>query len=59
MDMREIWFSSHLGGSVSFAGVQESGCISGRLPDDPGGFTCMVIFASDQFWSSTSFGRVC
>ena len=21
---------------------RESGCISGRLPDDPGGFTCMV-----------------
>ena len=32
---------SHLGGSVSLPGVQESGCISGRLPDDPGGFTCM------------------
>ena len=23
-------------------GVRESGCISGRLPDDLGGFTCMV-----------------
>ena len=22
-------------------GVRESGSISGRLPDDPGGFTCM------------------
>ena len=32
---------SHPGGSVSLPGVRESGCISGRLPDDPGGFTCM------------------
>ena len=32
---------SHLGGSVSLPGVRESGCISGRLLDDPGGFTCM------------------
>ena len=32
---------SHPGGSVSLPGVQESGCISGRLPDDPGGFTYM------------------
>ena len=31
------------GGSVSLPGVWESGCISGRLPDDPGGFTCMEI----------------
>ena len=31
---------SHPGGSVSLSGVRESGCISGRLPDDPGGFTC-------------------
>ena len=23
-------------------GVQESGCISGRLPHDPGGFTCIL-----------------
>ena len=33
---------SHLGGSVSLPGVQESGCISGKLLDDPGGFTCML-----------------
>ena len=32
---------SHPGGSVSLPGVRESGRISGRLPDDPGGFTCM------------------
>ena len=32
---------SHPGGSVSLPGVRELGCISGRLPDDPGGFTCM------------------
>ena len=32
---------SHLGGSVSLPGVRELGCISGRLPDDLGGFTCM------------------
>ena len=24
-------------------GVQESGSISGRLPDDLGGFTCMIF----------------
>ena len=34
---------SHPGGSVSLPGVRESGCISGRLPDDPGGFTCMKV----------------
>ena len=33
---------SHLGGSVSLPGVRESGRISGRLPDNPGGFTCMT-----------------
>ena len=33
---------SHPGGSVSLTGVRESGSISGRLPDDPGGFTCMT-----------------
>ena len=32
---------SHPGGSVSLPGVRESGRIFGRLPDDPGGFTCM------------------
>ena len=32
---------SHPENSVSLSGVQESGSISGRLPDDPGGFTCM------------------
>ena len=32
---------SHPGGSVSLPGVRESGHISGRLPDNPGGFTCM------------------
>ena len=32
-----------MGGSVSLTGVWESGCISGRLPDDPGGFTCMKL----------------
>ena len=35
---------SHPGGSVSLPGVRELGCISGRLPDDPGGFTCMYQF---------------
>ena len=30
---------SHPGGSVS----RESGSISGRLPDDPGGFACMKM----------------
>ena len=34
---------SHPGGSVSLPGVRESGCIYGRLPDDPGGFTCMEL----------------
>ena len=33
---------SHPGGSISLPGVRELGCISGRLPDDPGGFTCMI-----------------
>ena len=33
---------SHPGDSVSLPGVRESGCISRRLPDDPGGFTCML-----------------
>ena len=32
---------SHPGGSVSLPGGRESGRISGRLPDDLGGFTCM------------------
>ena len=32
---------SHPGGSNLLTGVRESGSISGRLPDDPGGFTCM------------------
>ena len=36
---------SHPGGSVSIPGVQESGCISGRLPDDPGAFTCMILYS--------------
>ena len=35
---------SHPGGSVSLPGVRELRCISGRLPDDPGGFTCMHMF---------------
>ena len=34
---------SHPGGSVSLPGVWESGCISGRLLDDLGGFTCMIL----------------
>ena len=34
---------SHPGGSFSLLGVRESGCISVRLPDDPGGFTCMLL----------------
>ena len=37
----KLFIFSHPGGSVSLPGVRESGCISGRLPDDPGGFTCM------------------
>ena len=39
---------SHPGGSVSLPGVRESGCISGRLPDDPGGFTCMQNFKQEK-----------
>ena len=35
---------SYPGDSVSFAGVQELGSISGSLPDDPGGIICMRIF---------------
>ena len=39
----------HPGGSVLLPGVRESGCISGRLPDDPGGFTCMLYsYASEH-----------
>ena len=34
---------SHPGDSDSLPGVQESGSISGRLLDDPGGFTCMAF----------------
>ena len=37
---------SHPGGSVSLPGVRESGRVSGRLPDDPGGFTCMCFLTS-------------
>ena len=33
----------HPGGSVSLTGVRESGSNFGRLPDDPGGFTCMQL----------------
>ena len=40
---------SHPGGSVSLPGVRELGCISGRLPDDPGGFTCMHKYLSSKF----------
>ena len=42
---KDFFFSfvfSHPGGSVSLPGVWESGFIPGRLPDDPGGFTCML-----------------
>ena len=35
---------SHPEGSVSLTGVRESGSISGRFPDDPGGLTCMELF---------------
>ena len=43
---KKIFFVfSHPGGSVSLPGVRELGRISGRLPDDPGGFTCMHYFA--------------
>ena len=34
---------SHPGGSVQLPGVRELDCISGRLLDDLGGFTCMVL----------------
>ena len=34
---------SHPEGSISLTGVRESGSISGRLPDDPEGFTCMIV----------------
>ena len=33
-----FFFFLHPGGSASLMGVRESGCISGRLPDDLGGF---------------------
>ena len=46
---KKIFFVfSHPGGSVSFPGVQELGCISGKLPDDPRGFTCMVGFHGNR-----------
>ena len=32
---------SHPGDSISLTEVRESGSIPGRLPNDPGGFTCM------------------
>ena len=38
---KNFFVFSHLGGSVSLPGVRELGRISGRLPDDPGGFTCI------------------
>ena len=44
LEKKKIFFFfvfSHPGGSVSLPGERELGCISGRLPDDPGGFTCM------------------
>ena len=41
--VRHYFVFSHPGGSVSLAGVRESGSISGRLPDDLGGFTCMQL----------------
>ena len=40
---------SHPGGSVSLLGVRELGCISGRLLDDPGGFTCMLLFWANMY----------
>ena len=39
---------SHPGGSVSLPGVRELGRISGRLPDNPGGFTCLQMFSIDD-----------
>ena len=41
---------SHPGGSVSLPGVRELRCISGRLPDDPGGFTCMLLYLLTSFY---------
>ena len=38
---KNFFVFSHPGGSVSLPGVWELGRISGRLPDDQGGFTCM------------------
>ena len=38
---KKFFVFSHPGGSVSLPGVRELGRIYGRLPDDPGGFTCM------------------
>ena len=42
---------SHPGGSVSLPGVRESGRISGRLPGDLGGFTCMPTIIIENKWS--------
>ena len=39
---KNIFVFSHPGDAVSISGVREPGSISGRLPDDPGGFTCMI-----------------
>ena len=39
LETKKFFVFSHLGGSVSLPGVWELGHISGRLPDDPGGFT--------------------
>ena len=33
-----------LGGFASFPGAREVSSISGSLPDDPGGITCMNVF---------------
>ena len=46
------------GDSVSLMGARESGSISGRLPDDPGGFTCMRTSFEMVVESSTKHKHV-
>ena len=49
---------SHPGGSVSLPGVRELRCISGRLPDDPGGFTYMPYFKHELLRFNMSFSNL-
>ena len=36
------------GGFASFPGVREVSSISGSLPDDPGGITCMIYMEGNN-----------